>query len=125
MIVGVGNDIVDVRRFARMYARHPRRLLQRLLTEEERVLVPPSALPFLAGRWAAKEAVAKAVGHGVRFPLTLQRMSVLNDSAGRPFFVFDETAGRFLAERGVRGCHLSLSHDGDYAVATVVAEGGP
>ena len=114
-----------VRRFARMYARHPRRLLQRLLTEEERVLVPPSALPFLAGRWAAKEAVAKAVGHGVRFPLTLQRMSVLNDSAGRPFFVFDETAGRFLAERGVRGCHLSLSHDGDYAVATVVAEGGP
>lgn len=126
MIVGIGNDVVDMRRLARVHGRHPQRFARRVLTEAERQQLPPpqQAAAFLAGRWAAKEALGKALGCGVRAPLTFQQVGVVSGEQGGPRFAFAAPAQDFLRQRGVEKCHLSISHDGDYACAVVVAEGG-
>ena len=124
MIVGVGNDIVDMRRMERVAARFPERLLDHILTERERAELPATQqLNFLAGRWAAKEALGKALGIGVHGPLSWQHVSVSRDNEGKPYFVFSEETESFLLGRGVMRCHLSISHDGDYTWAIVIAEG--
>lgn len=125
MIAGVGNDIVDMRRLQKVLVRHPQRLPRRLLTAAERreFAARAFALSYLAGRLAAKEALAKALRIGLRTPLGWQRMSVLADGNGAPAFAFAPPLKQYLETRKIAACHLSLAHDGDYAVAVVVAEG--
>ena len=122
MIAGVGNDMVDLRRLRAMLARRPR-LSQRLLTEEEcnEFAARKDAPDYLAGRIAAKEALAKALGCGMRTPLTWQGVSVLATD-GAPAFSFAEPLQEYLRTRGIGNCHLSITHDGEYAAAVVVAE---
>lgn len=124
MIFGIGNDIVDMRRLRRVLHRHPRRLPEKILTDDERRDAKTAELAGLAGRWAAKEALGKALGCGLRAPLTWRQITVANDENGRPFFIFAAAAKQYLLRRNVRSCHLSIAHDGDYALATVVAVGG-
>jgi holo-[acyl-carrier protein] synthase len=115
VIVGIGIDVVDVARFEATLARTPG-VRDRLFTGDERELPVAS----LAGRFAAKEALAKALGA----PGTLRwaDAEVRRGRAGRPVLhVRGSVAGR-AAELGVRTWHLSLSHDGGVAVAMVVAE---
>ena len=116
MIVGVGTDVVDVARLGRALARTPR-LAGRLFTAAEEGL----ALPSLAARFAAKEAVAKALGSppGLRW----REAEVLRAEHGRPQLVVRGAVAALAQARGVRSWHLSLSHDGGVAVAFVVAEG--
>ncbi|MGO2660091.1 holo-ACP synthase [Mycetocola reblochoni] len=116
MIVGIGVDVVDLARFERAVTRTPR-LVARLFTAEERGL----PLRSLAGRFAAKEALIKALGgsDGVRW----QEMTVRNGVQGEPVFVTSgETAGR-VRGRGITRIHVSMSHDAGVATAFVVAEG--
>ena len=116
MIVGVGIDVVDVASFTRQLERTPR-LRERLFTPAERDLPVAS----LAARFAAKEAVAKALGApaGLRWG----DVGVYGDPSGRPVLDVTGTVAARAAELGVGSFHLSLSHDAGIAGAVVVAEG--
>lgn len=127
MIAGVGLDIAQVPRLAAALRRRPARLPQRLLTAaEHREFVRRGQCPrYLASRFAAKEALAKALGTGLRAPMLLRAAGVENDSSGRPQFKMSPALARHLAAAGVGACHLSITHDGDCAAAMVVAERAP
>ena len=115
MIVGIGVDVVDVPRFGRQLERTPG-LRARLFVPAEREL----NLRSLAARFAAKEAVAKALGAPAG--MNWQDCQVDLDAAGAPAVSVRGTVAAAAEAKGVRTWHLSLSHDGDVATAMVVAE---
>ncbi len=122
MIIGTGIDVVLVERFAAALKRTPL-LAERLFTEAERLTVSgnPRSSESLAARFAAKEAVAKALG--VPGGLQWHDCEVVADSDGRPWLTTTGTVSAAAAALGVTRWHLSLSHDGGIASATVIAEG--
>jgi holo-[acyl-carrier protein] synthase len=124
MIFGIGTDIVEYSRIAAMWQRYGVRLAERLLSERELPEYHQHAHParLLAKRFAAKEAFAKAVGSGLRHPVSLSRISVTHDGLGKPVFQFDETLRLYLAQLGVSGHHLSISDERSTVVAFVVLE---
>jgi holo-[acyl-carrier protein] synthase len=118
VIVSVGIDVVDVARFGRILDRRPG-LVVRLFTAAERGLPVAS----LAARFAAKEAVAKALG--APNGLAWHDCEVLRDGTGRPSLLLRGTVAAAAREQGIDRWHLSLSHDAGIASAMVVAETGP
>ncbi|SIN20744.1 holo-ACP synthase [Micromonospora cremea] len=121
MIVAVGIDVVLVDRFARSLARTPL-LADRLFTGAERHTRSgnPRSPESLAARFAAKEAVAKALGAPAG--LSWHDCEIVPDPDGRPRLMVSGTVAAAAVERGVNRWHLSLSHDGGIASAMVVAE---
>ena len=121
MIVGIGVDVVDLARFERALSRTPalkaRLFADAELVSGERVL----ALRSLAGRFAAKEALIKALGEstGIKW----HHMQVVSDSHGNPSFELTDAAASVARKRGVTSVHLSMSHDAGVAIAYVIAEG--
>jgi holo-[acyl-carrier protein] synthase len=115
LILGVGIDVVDLRRFEQSLSRTPG-LLDRLFTEAERPLPPAS----LAARFAAKEALAKALGAPPG--LAWHDAEVVTAADGRPSLVVSGTVAAAAERVGVTRWHLSLSHDGGTAVAMVIGE---
>ena len=115
MIVGIGVDLVDIARFERTIERTPR-LLERLFSEAERLLKPHS----LAARYAAKEALIKALGgsDGVHWT----EIEITPEPSGRPWFTLSGSTAEVVARRGITTVHLSMSHDAGFATAYVVAE---
>lgn len=115
MIVGIGVDLVDLKRFEAQLKKNPK-LLDRVFHKLEKTYTPRQ----LAGSWAAKEAVIKAVGdiEGIQ----LSEISVVRDSLGKPWLNAEGTTAARLAEAGIAKLHLSLSHDGGMLIAYVVAE---
>ena len=124
MIFGIGTDIIAYSRMARVHERYQERLAQRILSSQELTEYPQHSQPvrLLMKRFAAKEALAKAVGSGLRYPVTLQHISVVHDESGKPAFVFDAGLSAHLIKLGVTSHHLSISDDHDVAVAFVVLE---
>jgi holo-[acyl-carrier protein] synthase len=124
MILGIGNDLVQVARMATAYARYGERLTRRILSaaEADDLARAASKPHFLAKRFAAKEALAKAVGTGLRPPVLMPAMTVGHDALGKPAFVFDVALSAWLSERGMQRVHLSLSDEHDLALAFVVIE---
>lgn len=124
MIHGVGTDIVQVARMEENVARHGERFAQRILTESELQRYAGHARPaqFLAKRFAAKEAAAKAFGTGFRDGLSLHHIEVVNDENGRPQLQFSDIAQDLVTRFGISHSHLSLSDEPDYAVAFVILE---
>lgn len=123
MICGIGTDIVAVARLARLWERHGERALARLLATAE---LPEFAAAadkgrFLAKRFAAKEAFAKAFGTGVRPPVVLTAISVGHDRLGKPSLDFHGPLGEAVAHAGLKA-HLSISDETSYAVAFVILE---
>ncbi|MEZ3159209.1 holo-ACP synthase [Microbacterium sp. BWT-B31] len=118
MIVGIGVDLVDIPRFERALERTPR-LRQRLFAAAEQTL----PLHSLAARFAAKEALIKALGgsDGVHWT----DIEVTREASGRPLFSLSGTTAAVVTERGITAVHLSLSHDAGLATAYVVAEAAP
>jgi holo-[acyl-carrier protein] synthase len=116
VIIGVGIDVCDLDRFAETIARRPG-LVQRLFTPAEAQLPPHS----LAARFAAKEALAKALGA----PAGMMWLDaeVITDSDGRPGLRVTGTVAARAAELGVETIHVSLSHDAGIASAVVICEG--
>ena len=116
MIVGVGIDVVQVERLDRALLRTPG-LADRLFTEAER---ESQRTESLAARFAAKEAVAKALGApgGLRW----RDAEVVSEPSGRPRLVLHGGVAEEAAAQGITTWHLSLSHDGGVATAIVVAE---
>ena len=115
MIVGVGIDVADIARFERSLERTPG-LRDRLFTAAERGLPGRS----LAARFAAKEALAKALG--APRGLLWTDAEVRREEGGRPVLHVRGTVAAAAAERGVTRWHVSLSHDGGIATAVVIAE---
>lgn len=124
MIFGIGTDIVEYARIKVMWARYGERCAERVLSERELPELATHADParFLAKRFAAKEAFAKAVGSGMRHPVSFQRIGVAHDGFGKPLLQFDEMLRTHLAELGINGHHLSISDERDMIVAFVVLE---
>ena len=118
MIIGTGIDLVDIPRFERTMTRTPR-LKERLFAPSERDL----RLPSLAARYAAKEALIKALGgsDGVHWT----EIEIASEASGRPHFVLSGSTAAVVEERGIVTLHLTLTHDAGLAAAFVVAEGGP
>jgi len=115
MIVGIGVDLVDIDRFERTIARTPA-LVPRLFAPRERTLAPRS----LAARYAAKEALIKALGgsEGVHWT----EIEVTPEASGRPWFTLTGSTADVVAARGITTLHLSMSHDARLATAYVIAE---
>lgn len=118
MILGVGIDVVDVARFGATLERTPG-LRERLFTPGERDL----PLNSLAARFAAKEALAKALGAPAG--MNWQDAEVHRDAAGRPHLEVRDTVAARVEALGIGSLHVSLSHDAGIASAVVVAEDGP
>ena len=124
MICGTGIDIVEISRFERFVTEDNQLLLCRLFTPVEMAYCQErrrSAQHF-ALRFAAKEAFLKALGTGLREGLSWQHIEVRNDHNGKPEFMLSGTARDIFEQRGLNHAHLSLSHDGNYAVASVILE---
>jgi holo-[acyl-carrier protein] synthase len=124
VIVAVGIDVVLVERFGTALRRTPL-LAERLFTEAERTTRSgnPRSAESLAARFAAKEAVAKALG--APSGLHWHDCEVVSDPDGRPWLTVSGTVAEAAAELDISRWHLSLSHDGGIASAMVVAEAGP
>lgn len=116
MIVGIGVDLVDVARFETAITNTPK-LKDRLFTEGEKSLNSYS----LAARFAAKEALMKAVGKAQG--LSFQEVQIVKDEFGKPSFLLSGQSEQTVSGKGIANLHLSLSHDGQMAIAYVIAEG--
>ena len=123
-IVGLGTDLVRTARFQRYIEAEKHALLERLFTPGECAYAMQKAAPaqHFAARFAAKEACLKAFGLGLRDGIRWLDIEVVPDMLGRPELRLSGRAGEIAAGRGVTSTYLSFSHDGDYAVATVVLE---
>ena len=123
MIHGVGTDIVAIARIERMLSEHGERTAAKLLAPSEmekyRQVAQPAA--WLAKRFAAKEALGKDLGLGLRDPATLNNIAILSDGIGRPSFEYAPPLADWMKARRLRA-HLSLSDETDTAMAFVVVE---
>ena len=125
MILGSGIDIVAIPRIKRLYERHGDRFLRRLLTPVEQAAVSQMAnpLPRLAGRFAAKEAVMKALRTGWGAGVNFTQIEVVNDSTGAPTVRLTGAALARCEAMGGRHWHISISHEQEMAVAQAILEG--
>ena len=124
MIVGIGADLVEVPRIARLLARYGERFARRVLTPTEWIEFQrsPNRQTYLAGRYAAKEAFAKALGTGLRDPVLLSAISVISDASGKPSLRLGMELARLVQARGISAHHLTVSHERSVACAVVVLE---
>lgn len=124
MIHGIGSDIVEYARIESMWSRYGLRFARRILSERELPGFESSSHParLLAKRFAAKEAFAKAVGSGLRDPVSLRRVGITHDGLGKPVLQFDDVLRTHLAQLGITGHHLSISDERNMVIAFVVLE---
>jgi holo-[acyl-carrier protein] synthase len=125
MILGVGIDIIEVARIAASYERFGERFLNRILLPGEIAycLTHKVPAPFLAVRFAAKEAISKAFGTGINAQLGWQDMEICRKESGEPFVRLHGKGQELMAARGGRALHISLSHTQHYATAVAILEG--
>jgi holo-[acyl-carrier protein] synthase len=135
MILGIGSDIVKISRIESLYSGYGANFVDKILSKEEIKLLQQKSsdklkVNYLAKRFAAKEALVKALGIGFRDALTLNKITVKNNDLGKPeIFLADEALSYIERELAIINAkeikfHLSLSDDGDYALAFMVAEKG-
>lgn len=124
MILGTGIDIIEVSRIAGSYEKFGERFINRILRPAEiaYALSHKRPAPFLAARFAAKEAISKAFGTGIGSQLTWQDMEVARKESGEPCVILHDGGLKLLRERGGRMVHLTLSHTENYAVAMAILE---
>ncbi len=121
MTLAVGTDLVEIARIATLVEQYGERFTWRVFTERELADCAGRA-ESLAARWAAKEAVAKALGTGIG-PVAFREIEVVRVSAGQPALRLHGAAAQLAAGRGLAQWALSLAHDGGLALAFVVAVG--
>jgi len=128
MIYGVGTDIIQIARVEAALARHGDRFAEKILGPEEmqkyrsrKAKVEARGLRFLATRFAAKEAFSKAIGLGMRMPMTWRAMQTLNTPSGKPVAVTSGALNEFMEQHGLTA-QVSITDEADYAVAFVIVE---
>lgn len=124
MIYGIGTDIVQISRIEHILTKNKAVFVSRILTEHEAHLFANrgDCVKFLAKRFAAKEAFAKALGTGIGAVVSFQDLTVKNDENGKPFFIPSENLRLKLLDRNIKKAHLSLSDEKQNAIAFVVIE---
>ena len=124
MVLGVGIDIIEVTRIRGAYEKFGERFVQRILCADEIAYCQShrDMFPFLAARFAAKEAVSKAFGTGIGGQLGWQDIEVRHKPSGQPFIYLHEQGQRLLQVQQARALHLSLSHTEFYAAAVAILE---
>ncbi len=124
MILGVGIDIIEVARIQSSYEKFGERFVNRILHPNEisYCLSHREPGPFLAVRFAAKEAISKAFGTGIGAELGWRDMEVGRKESGEPYVIFHENGQKLLQARGGRAVLISLSHTQNYAAAVAVLE---
>src|ERR1022692_3920305 len=125
MILGTGIDIIEVTRIAESFEKFGERFVNRILLPDEIAycLGHRRPAPFLAARFAAKEAVSKAFGTGIGAQLGWQDIEIRRKESGEPFVVLHGKGRELLTARGAKQIHISLSHTEHYAAATAILEG--
>ncbi len=121
-VAGVGVDLIRVKRVEQAYLRRPVRFMERIFSAREQAFLSQRSFSaaVLAVRFAAKEAVSKALGCGIG-PVSWNEMEILPGISGIPTVVLCGKAGRVAQEKGISGIALSLSHDGPWGIAFAVA----
>lgn len=122
MILGLGNDIVEIHRINDALKKNPR-FLTRVFTgnEQEYLVSRKMKTESIAGGFAAKEAVSKAIGTGFR-DFSMKDIEVLRDENGRPYVILHENALKTADQKGIKKIHVSISHCRTYAFAVATAE---
>ena len=128
MIFGIGTDICDVRRIQATFQRQGERFVRKVLSDAE-VLVwqqrtarsPERGMRYLATRFSAKEAFSKAVGLGMRLPMTWRRCEIANAPSGQPQIVLHGDLKQWFEAQGLKA-HVSVTDETDYAASYVVVE---
>ena len=115
----IGTDIIQVSRIAQALDRHGESFKKRFLNSDEIVLA--HKVESLAGFWAAKEAISKALGCGIGSRLGFHDIQLYKDPRGAPYFTLSTQA---MTLHPIRNSSLSISHDGGFAIATVIIELG-
>jgi len=128
MIVGIGTDICDIRRISSTLERRGDRFAERVLGPAElrifharRARTPARGVRFLATRFSAKEAFSKAIGLGIRSPMTWRACEILNEPSGKPFVQLSGVLAEWFEARGWVA-HVTVSDETDYAASFVVVE---
>ena len=128
MVSGIGTDIIRIDRIAAALARHGDRFAQKILGPQEmekylrrKQKVEARGVRFLATRFAAKEAFSKAIGLGMRMPMTWRAVQFLNAPSGKPVVVTSGTLTEFMQQHGF-AAQVSLTDEAEYAVAFVIVE---
>ena len=124
MILGTGIDIIEVGRIASSYEKFGERFVNRILHADEIAycLSHKHPAPFLAVRFAAKEAISKAFGTGIGAQLGWQDMEIRRKESGEPFVVLHDKGEKLFLARGAKRLLISLSHTATYAAATAILE---
>lgn len=128
MIYGVGTDIIQISRIEAALARNGERFAEKILGPDElekyrrrKEKVEARGIRFLATRFAAKEAFSKAIGLGMRMPMTWRAMQTLNAPSGKPVAVTSGALKIFMEQNGLTA-QISITDEADYAVAFVIVE---
>lgn len=124
MIIGHGIDIVHIERFRKLLAKNDGHFIERVFNESEREYCDSRAdpAPHYAARFAVKEAFGKATGLGLVRSADFHDVSVTHDAAGKPGLNLISRAAETCKDLGVTQTHISISHDGDLAIASVLLE---
>jgi holo-[acyl-carrier protein] synthase len=125
-IIGIGTDITECERIARMLERHPESFVERVFTDAENAYCSRGkrqSVEHYTGRWAAKEAVLKALGTGWSSGITWRDVEILNEPGGKPFVRLTGAAAEIAHEKGIAEIQISISHCVSHAVAFAVAIG--
>ena len=125
MILGVGIDLIEVDRVRQSYEKFGQRFLNKVLRAEEAdyCLSHHDPAPFIAVRFAAKEAVSKAFGTGIGSQLGWQEMEVARRDSGEPYLILHGQGLELMRQRNGIRVHLSLTHTRSYASAVAILEG--
>lgn len=128
MIYGIGTDICDVRRVRASFERHGERFAQKILSDAELVTWkarsarwPERGLRYLATRFSAKEAFSKAIGLGMRMPMTWRNCEIAKAASGKPEIVLHGTLKEWFETKGLTA-HVTVTDETDYAASFVVVE---
>jgi holo-[acyl-carrier protein] synthase len=128
MIVGIGTDVCDIRRIAATMERRGDRFAQRVLGPDElrvydarRLRTPARGLRFVATRFSAKEAFSKAIGLGIRSPMTWRGCEILNEPSGKPYIQLSGELKTWFEAKGWIA-HVTVTDETDYAASFVVVE---
>ena len=122
MVIGIGTDIVEIERISDVLNRQGDKFVERILTEseQEQYQQSPQKAAFLAKRFAAKEAVAKALGTGIGHGVSFQDMVITNDVKGAPQISLSGGAAKILAKKEGSVVLISIADERDYAIAYAV-----
>lgn len=122
MLVAIGIDVVETERIANLLARHQERFTELVLSEEEKKIARPgpALVPFVAGRWAAKEAIMKALGEGIGV-LQMPEIEVLRGPNGAPLVRLYHKALELAQAQNIRRWQISISHEKSVTVAVACA----